>query len=75
VRADKVTIAGEIEGNIEQSSHVELQQTAVVSGDIKAGSLTVAAGARMRGRAEFGWDDSPTPAKHGNGQGLRSETL
>jgi hypothetical protein len=26
-------------------------------GDLKAGSLTVAAGARMRGQAEFGWDD------------------
>ena len=57
VRADKVTIAGELEGNVEEASRVELLQTGVVSGDLKAGSLMVAAGARMRGQAEFGWDD------------------
>jgi cytoskeletal protein CcmA (bactofilin family) len=57
VRADKVTIAGELEGNVEEASLVDLQQTGVVLGDIKAGSLTVAAGARVRGQAEFGWDD------------------
>lgn len=57
VRADKVTIAGELEGNVEQASLVDLLQTGVVVGDLKAGSLTVAAGARMRGQAEFGWDE------------------
>ena len=57
VRADKVTIAGELEGNVEQASLVDLQQTGVVIGDLKAGSLTVAAGARLRGQSEFGWDD------------------
>src|SRR6476660_3969280 len=60
VRADKVTIAGELEGNVEEASLVDLMQTGVVIGDIKAGSLTVAAGARLRGQAEFGWDDSST---------------
>ncbi|MDE2358195.1 MAG: polymer-forming cytoskeletal family protein, partial [Betaproteobacteria bacterium] len=29
--------------------------------DLKAGSLTVAAGARVRGQAEFGWDDGKAP--------------
>src|SRR5205814_2636770 len=57
VRADKVTIAGELEGNVEQASRVNLLETGVVIGDLKAGSLTVATGARMRGQAEFGWDD------------------
>ncbi len=57
VRADNVTIAGELEGNVEEATRVELTQTAVVTGDVKGGSLTVVAGARMRGRAEFGWDD------------------
>jgi cytoskeletal protein CcmA (bactofilin family) len=57
VRADRVTIAGELEGNIEQATLVDLLQSAVVVGDLKAGSLTVAAGARLRGQAEFGWDD------------------
>jgi len=29
----------------------------VLIGDLKAGSLTVAAGSRMRGQVEFGWED------------------
>ena len=57
VRADKVTVAGELEGNVEEASHVDLLSTGVVTGDLKTGSLTVASGARMRGQAEFGWDD------------------
>ena len=66
VRADRVTIAGELEGNVEQATNVDLLQSGVVVGDIKAGSLTVAAGARMRGQAEFGWEDSKgfKPTKH-----------
>ena len=69
VRADKVTIAGELEGNVEQASLVNLLQTGVVIGDLKAGSLTVAAGARLRGHAEFGWDDGKGVkfGKHGHG--------
>ncbi|MFC6839914.1 bactofilin family protein [Xanthomonas theicola] len=57
VRADKVIIAGELEGNIESASRVELLASGVLIGDVKAGTLTVAAGARMRGQADFGWDD------------------
>jgi len=68
VRAESVTIAGEIEGNIENAVKVELMATGVINGDIKAGALTVAAGSKMRGRAEFGWGDeqeksSSTPLK------------
>ena len=67
VRADRVTIAGELEGNVEQASLVDLQRSGVIVGDVKAGSLTVAAGARLRGQAEFGWDDGKggKVAKHG----------
>jgi cytoskeletal protein CcmA (bactofilin family) len=74
VRADKVTIAGELEGNVEEASRVDLLQTGVMIGDLKAGSLTVAAGARMRGQAEFGWDDGKgsKTAKHSNGHGAES---
>jgi cytoskeletal protein CcmA (bactofilin family) len=78
VHADKVTIAGELEGNVEVASHVELLPTGAVIGDLKAGSLTVAVGARMRGHAEFGWDDGkgskagkPSNA-HGAGSGSGS---
>jgi len=57
VRAKKVVIAGELEGNIEGAARVELLEGGVLLGDVKAGSLTVAAGARMRGQADFGWED------------------
>ena len=57
VRAEKVIIAGELIGNIESAAHVELQQSGALTGDLKAGSLSVAAGSRMRGQVEFGWDD------------------
>ena len=69
VRADNITIAGELEGNVVEASRVDLLQTAVMIGDLKAGSLTVTAGARMRGQAEFGWDDGKgsKAGKHGNG--------
>jgi cytoskeletal protein CcmA (bactofilin family) len=63
VRAAAVAIAGEIEGNIESASRVELLETGVLNGDLKAGTLTVAAGSRMRGRAEFGWGDEATSTK------------
>jgi len=58
VRAASVVVAGEIEGNIEGAQRVELHQSGVVNGDVSAGSLTVADGARMRGRAEFGWTEA-----------------
>jgi cytoskeletal protein CcmA (bactofilin family) len=60
VRAQTVTIAGELEGNVDAASRVELLASGVLNGDLKAGSLTVAAGSRMRGNAEFGWDESKT---------------
>ncbi|HEY3935627.1 MAG TPA: polymer-forming cytoskeletal protein [Gemmatimonadales bacterium] len=57
VRANTVIIGGELDGNIEAASRVELLETGVLNGDLKAGSLTVAAGSRMRGQVEFGWDE------------------
>src|SRR5690242_17712272 len=57
VRAKKVIVAGELEGNIDAAAQVDLLQTGVLVGDLKAGSLTVAAGSRMRGQVEFGWEE------------------
>ena len=57
VKADTVVVGGQLDGNIDASSRVELLQTGVFNGELKAGSLTVAAGSRMRGKAEFGWDE------------------
>lgn len=62
VRAHAVTVAGEIEGNIEGAAKVELMPSGVLNGDLKAGTLVVAAGSKMRGRSEFGWGEE-TPAK------------
>lgn len=58
VRAKTVVIGGELEGNIDAASRVELLETGVLNGDLKAGSLIVAGGSRMRGQVEFGWDDA-----------------
>ncbi|HEX7019397.1 MAG TPA: polymer-forming cytoskeletal protein [Gemmatimonadaceae bacterium] len=57
VRANSVTVGGEVEGNIDSAARVELQATGVLNGDLKAGTLTVASGSRMRGRVEFGWGE------------------
>ena len=57
VRANSVTIGGEIDGNIESAASVEILSTGVLNGDLKAGTLTVASGSRMRGRVEFGWGE------------------
>jgi len=57
VSAAVVTVAGELQGNITQAKRVELLDSGVIAGDVKAGSLTVAAGSRMRGQVEFGWED------------------
>ena len=57
VRANTVIISGEIEGNIESAQRVELLDSGVLTGDLKAGTVSFAAGSRMRGRAEFGWGD------------------
>lgn len=56
VRASTVTIAGQLEGNIDGADRVELLETGILTGDLSADSLTVAAGSRMRGKVEFGWE-------------------
>ena len=58
VKANEVIISGELQGNIESAKHVELRQGGTINGDVKAGSLTVATGARMRGNMDFGFDDT-----------------
>ena len=62
VRANTVIIAGELDGNIDSAMRVELVETGLITGDVKAGSLTVAAGSRMRGNVEFGWEGKSAPA-------------
>jgi len=57
ISAVTVTVGGQVDGNIHASTQVKLLQSGQLIGDLKAKSLTVAAGSRMRGRVEFGWDD------------------
>ena len=67
LRADTIIISGELQGNIQAASHVELMESGTITGDVKAGSLTVAKGSRMRGKAEFGWDgQSAAPVEMNN---------
>jgi len=56
VYAKTVVIAGELHGNINGAARVELLESGVLAGDVKAEMLTVAAGSKMRGSVEFGWD-------------------
>jgi cytoskeletal protein CcmA (bactofilin family) len=67
VRATTITVAGELEGNIDGAKRVELLETGVIAGDVKAGSVTIAAGSRMRGQVEFGWDERLGAAATGRG--------
>ena len=63
VRAGVVVVGGELEGNIDTAKHVDVLDTGVIVGDVKAGSITVAAGSRMRGHVEFGWEDEKAAGK------------
>ena len=72
INAPVVTIAGELEGNIVASSQVKLLESGQFIGDLKAPTLTVAAGSRMRGHVEFGWNPSEA-AKFTSGRGPEAD--
>jgi cytoskeletal protein CcmA (bactofilin family) len=57
VRADTVFVGGEVHGQIICTSLIEFKESGTLIGDLKAGSLTVAAGSKMRGKVEFGWKE------------------
>jgi cytoskeletal protein CcmA (bactofilin family) len=57
-----VVVGGELQGNVDAAKQVDVLSTGVIVGDVKAASITVAAGARMRGHVEFGWGDEKHPA-------------
>lgn len=57
VRANAVVIAGELQGNVDEAKRVELLETGVLDGNLKADSITVSAGSRMRGQMDFGWGE------------------
>jgi cytoskeletal protein CcmA (bactofilin family) len=67
VNAANVTLGGEVEGNVIASGQVRLTESGQMVGDLKASTLTVVAGSRMRGHVEFGWSAAES-AKFANGQ-------
>lgn len=69
VRAKKVIVAGELEGNVESAVLVELLDSGTLMGDLKAGSLTVAAGSKIRGHVECGWGDKDAPKANASNNG------
>jgi cytoskeletal protein CcmA (bactofilin family) len=66
VLAGIVVVGGELQGNIESAKRVDVLEGGVIVGDVKAGSITVAAGSRMRGHVEFGWEDDKGKNKTGS---------
>ncbi len=62
VKAAAVVVGGELMGNIIEAQQVDLREGGRIEGDIKAGAFTVASGARMRGKVEFGWASSGADA-------------
>ena len=65
VLASIVVVGGELQGNIESAKRVDVTEGGIIVGDVKAGSITVAAGSRMRGHVEFGWEDEKVKIKPG----------
>ncbi len=57
MNADTILVGGEVKGQIVARSRVEFKESGTLIGDLKAGSLTVAAGSKMRGKVEFGWKE------------------
>jgi len=68
VRAGSVTVGGELTGNI-AARHIDITATGVVVGDVKADTITVASGSRMRGHVEFGWGDGAAQRHEHKGNG------
>jgi cytoskeletal protein CcmA (bactofilin family) len=53
IRAESIFIRGEVKGNLH----------ATLNGDLKASALTVAAGSRMSGKVDFGFDQREADKK------------
>ena len=67
VNAEAVTIEGEVDGTVVANGQVTLSESGQLIGDLRAKTLTVAAGSRMRGNVEFGWSDAES-VKFANGR-------
>jgi cytoskeletal protein CcmA (bactofilin family) len=57
INSESVLLGGEVRGQIVAKSRVEFKESGTLLGDLKAGSLVVMAGSKMRGKVEFGWKE------------------
>lgn len=62
VKADTILVGGDVRGQIISSTRVEFKESGTLIGDLKAGTLTVAAGSKMRAKVEFGWKEGELEA-------------
>ena len=61
IHAREVVVGGTITGNVHASERVELQATAVVTGDVHTGSILVQEGGVVNGRVLMGPPGSSAP--------------
>lgn len=54
VHVARVVVDGEIEGNVHASERVQLNESAIVKGDVAAGAMSVADGATFMGACQVG---------------------
>lgn len=72
VDADRVVVAGEAKARILARTNVHIQDSAAMIGDVEAGSVSVAPGAKIRGRVVSGFQGEATRADvPGRGDGKR----
>lgn len=57
ISAESVLVAGDVRGQIVAASRVEFKESGTLIGDVKASSVVVSAGSKMRGKMEFGWKE------------------
>jgi cytoskeletal protein CcmA (bactofilin family) len=63
ISAESVLVAGDVRGQIVAASRVEFKDSGTLIGDVKASSVVVSAGSKMRGKMEFGWKEGEGEAE------------
>jgi cytoskeletal protein CcmA (bactofilin family) len=63
ISAESVLVAGDVRGQIVAASRVEFKDSGTLIGDVKASSVVVSAGSKMRGKMEFGWKEAERAAE------------
>ncbi len=61
ITAREVLVGGTVEGNIDAADRIELQPSAVVTGDIDAGAILIREGGIVRGRLNVRKHESAAP--------------